>query len=182
MTNPASDGHDERMITMDFDRSFERLFGHEGAFTRRREDRGNWTGGQIGLGQLKGTKFGISAAAYPRLDIENLTVDQAKQIYRTDYWPVAGCDAVPDPLKFDLFDFAVNSGPGRAAKLLQKTVGAVEDGSIGPRTLLAIGNMNPWEIRGRFMGHRLLVMASDPQLTVFAKGWLTRVGRNAVEV
>ena len=49
----------------------------EGGFTDNRADPGNWTGGQVGAGELRGTNFGISAAAYPQLDIANLTAAMA---------------------------------------------------------------------------------------------------------
>jgi lysozyme family protein len=61
------------------------IFGHEGGFTQARTDRGNWTSGKIGVGYLKGTKFGVSAMSYPKLDIRNLTLDEAAAIYRRDF-------------------------------------------------------------------------------------------------
>ena len=60
------------MSKLTFDKAFDRLIGHEGEFTNDPKDRGNWTTGVIGRGQLKGTKFGISAMTYPHLDIINL--------------------------------------------------------------------------------------------------------------
>jgi lysozyme family protein len=56
----------------DFLRAFELLVGHEGGFTDDPRDTGSWTGGNAGAGQLKGRKYGISAASYPNLDIKNL--------------------------------------------------------------------------------------------------------------
>jgi hypothetical protein len=57
---------------MGFDRTFEQTIGLEGGFSRDADDNGSWTGGRKGLGDLKGTKYGISAAQYPSLDIEHL--------------------------------------------------------------------------------------------------------------
>ena len=54
---------------MNFDAAFARLLGNEGGFDDDARDRGNWTGGRIGVGELKGTKYGVSAAAFPDLDI-----------------------------------------------------------------------------------------------------------------
>jgi lysozyme family protein len=168
-------------IGMGFDEAFEVVLGHEGGFQNHRSDRGNWTGGKVGVGVLKGTKFGVSAAAHPDLDIPNLTISDVKPLYRRDYWGPAGCDAVPDPLKKPLFDLAVHSGPGRAARLLQRAVGAVEDGSIGPRTLMAISNMPVDRVLRRLDAHRLLLMANDPTFIAFGKGWVIRVATNALE-
>jgi hypothetical protein len=50
------------MTKMGFDRAFEETIGLEGGFSRNPDDNGNWTGGRRGLGELKGTKYGISAA------------------------------------------------------------------------------------------------------------------------
>ena len=50
------------MSKLTFDEAFKRLIGHEGRFTNDRNDRGNWTTGIIGKGQLKVTKYGKSLA------------------------------------------------------------------------------------------------------------------------
>ena len=63
---------------MNFDKAFDRLIGHEGGFTNDSRDAGNWTGGKVGVGKLVGTKFGLSAATYPTLDIKNITIVEAK--------------------------------------------------------------------------------------------------------
>ena len=77
------------------------------------------------------TKYGISRRAYPDLDIRRLTMDDAIELYRRDYWnPVHGTD-LPPPLALLLFDAAVNQGAGTAVRLLQKAVGVTEDGNFG---------------------------------------------------
>lgn len=70
-----------------FDHCFAFTVGSEGGYTSDSADKGNWTGGAVGAGVLKGTKYGISAAEYPTLDIANLTQADAETIYRKDYWP-----------------------------------------------------------------------------------------------
>ena len=160
---------------MAFNKAFARLIGNEGVLSMDPTDNGNWTSGVEGKGELRGTKYGISAAAYPKLDIKSLTLDDARSIYFRDYWSIAGCEAVPDALKFDLFDFAVNSGPGRAVKLLQRTVEQVEDGAIGPKTLMAISALNPWELRFKFDAHRRLLMTGDPKWATYGRGWMIRL-------
>ena len=56
------------------------------------------------------TKFGISKRSYPNLDIKNLTLKQAKEIYFQNYWLKAGCDKLTSPLDIIVFDTAVNMG------------------------------------------------------------------------
>jgi lysozyme family protein len=82
----------------------------EGEFQNDYNDNGNWTSGIVGRGQLKGTKFGISAAAYPTLDIENLTWEVAEKLYRRDYWTPLDLDELEPGLALAAFDWAVHSG------------------------------------------------------------------------
>lgn len=160
---------------MDFDEAFQRVLGEEGGYTADPADRGNWTSGVIGQGMLKGTKFGISAFAYPGEDIQNLTVERARQIYLRDYWGPAGCDAVPDPVKLPLFDTAVNSGVRGSIKLLQRAVGASPDGILGPRTLQAVQSMPAPRLVARFCGQRLALMAGSAAWPTYSRGWTLRV-------
>lgn len=164
---------------MNFDQAFERVIGHEGGFDDNPKDRGNWTSGKIGVGQLKGTKYGVSAATYPTLDIANLTLEDAKRLYLRDFWGSAGCDLVPIGMKFDLFDTAVNSGPGMAVRLLQRAAGVIDDGVIGPKTMLAVSNMDPERLLARFNGWRLDFLNDNPsQWAEFGRGWAQRIAEN----
>lgn len=164
---------------MDFDIAFSLLIGHEGAFQNDPNDHGNWTGGRRGAGELKGTKFGVSAATYPGEDIRNLTLDRAKHIYQRDFWGPAGCDVMPAPLRFDLFDTAVHAGPRSAIRMLQRAVGAADDGVLGPRTLMAVQQMNPYRALARFNGQRLDHLNDNPELwSRFGRGWAQRIAEN----
>ena len=75
-----------------------------------------WEGGYIDHPFDPGgaTKYGISQRAFPDHDIENLTLAQAKEIYRTKYWEAIDGDARPFHEAVAIFDFAVNSGVHRA--------------------------------------------------------------------
>ena len=90
----------------------------EGGFSVDRLDPGNWTGGKVGAGALKGTKFGIAASAHPTLDIAKLTLAQASDIYWREYVLAPGFDRLSAPLLLVVFDAGVNCGPGRAARWL----------------------------------------------------------------
>lgn len=163
---------------MDFDACFVALLEHEGGLSLDAKDRGNWTGGKIGVGELKGTKYGISASVYPGEDIAGLTVDRVKSLYRRDYWGPAGCDAVPDAIKFHLFDAAVNQGVKTAIRMVQNAVGEIPDGILGPRTLQAIASMDPTKAVLRFSGARLVAYTSAAGWDDFGKGWVNRVAGN----
>lgn len=160
-----------------FTRAFAVVVGEEGGYGADPADPGNWTGGAVGAGALHGTKFGISAAAYPTLDIAGLTLAQAQAIYRRDYWdPVAG-DALPPPLALIVFDAAVNNGVDRAARWLQGAVGVAQDGEIGPQTRAAVAARaaDPAPLCAEFMAQRTVFMAGLPTWRDFGLGWARRL-------
>jgi lysozyme family protein len=74
----------------------------------------------------------------PVAEVRALGRAEAARIYEALYWDRCNADALPAGLDLALFDFAVNSGPERAVAMLQKEVGAVPDGLIGPKTLAAL--------------------------------------------
>ena len=159
---------------MKFDQAFEKLIGHEGGFQNSPNDPGNFTP----QGQLVGTNYGISARVYPGEDIPNLTLDRAKAIYLRDYWGPAGCDTVPDSIKFDLFDMAVNAGVKTAIKTLQMAVKADADGVLGPKTLLAVSTANPDKLVARFNGSRLDQLTNLKTWPAYGRGWAKRIAAN----
>ncbi|MBF6630641.1 MAG: secretion activator protein [Comamonas sp.] len=165
---------------MDFDKAFERLIGHEGKFTNNPKDDGNWTGGKQGRGELKGTKFGIAANTYPHLDIKNLTVAQAKELYKEDFWDVIG--QAHGAIKFQLFDAAVNHGRANAVRLLQRAVKVADDGIWGPRSQAALNDMQERhghnDVLMRFLAYRFKFWASLSKFDVFGRGWTNRGADN----
>jgi lysozyme family protein len=95
-----------------FDAAYAIVVGEEGGYSDDPRDPGNWTGGKVGVGELKGTLGGISAAAYPEEDIKNLTPERRKFLFKRDYWDKANLDAVSWEIALIEFDAAVNLGSG----------------------------------------------------------------------
>jgi lysozyme family protein len=165
-----------------FDRIFDVVVGSEGGFTNNPADPGNWTSGQIGAGVCRGTKFGISAAAYSDLDIASLTLDEAKVLYRRDYWDRLGGDRLPAAIALLVFDAAINNGIGRAVRWLQQAASVAQDGVIGPRTLQAINRLvaqpgGSAELCAELLAQRLTFMVSLPIWKSFGLGWARRLFR-----
>lgn len=159
---------------MNFDDAFTILIGHEGGYQSPEQARQrNDPGGE--------TNYGISRRSYPGEDIKGMTLARAKEIYKRDFWGPAGCDAVPDAIKFDLFDMAVNSGVKRAVRTLQAACGEVQDGILGPRTLQAVQSMPKGVLSARFNGHRLAFMTSLPNWADSSKGWARRIAYNLIK-
>lgn len=122
---------------MNFDDAFLIVIGEEGGYSNDPTDPGGET------------KYGISHRAYPSIDIKNLTLDQAKAIYHSDYWSPLGLDAKPWAVALLLFDTSVNQGRSFAQTLPADPVG------------IAAG--------------RALRYASNPNLYRFGKGWFNRL-------
>jgi lysozyme family protein len=151
---------------MTFDEAFERLMVSEGGTVSNPHDPG-------GL-----TRYGVSQRAYPHTDIASLTESDAKAIYLKDYWYPAGCDAVPEGIRFDLFDAAVNSGIRSAVRMLQRACGETDDGILGPRTLQALQTIPVDRLHALFNAERIEHLASLDTWATFSRGWALRIARN----
>lgn len=160
-----------------FGQAFAFVVGHEGGYGADPADPGNWTGGRCGIGECRGTNWGVSAAAYPQLDVRSLTRVQAEEIYRRDYWDRAGCGGLPPPLALLVFDAAVNNGVGRAARWLQAVLGVAQDGAVGPATLAALEARvgQGAALCAEFQAKRLIFMAGLPTWRTFGGGWARRL-------
>lgn len=163
---------------MNFDEAFKIVVGHEGGFTQNPKDAGNWTGGKVGVGINKGTKYGIAANTYPNEDIKNLTLERAKQLYKRDFWDKAKCDQLPSSIRFHIFDVSVNSGVSRGVKTLQQALGINADGIVGNQTINAAKSANPDALLNKFYSFRILFYTSLSSFSTFGKGWMNRVAEN----
>ncbi len=125
------------------------------------------------------TNYGISQKQYPNLDIVNLTVNQATQIYYNDYWLRMNLDLLSDDLlKLHLFDMGVNAGIKTAIILLQRILGVTQDGIIGPNTASIsnnfIGNLVQSYIEARENYYKYIVQI-HPNESIFLNGWINRI-------
>ena len=105
--------------------------------------------------------------------VRSISDDEIEAIYRRDYWDRIHGDDLPSGLDGAVFDYAVNSGPSRAIKDLQRTLGVPADGIIGPQTLAA-ANANP-KACGEYCDRRLRFMQGLGIWATFGKGWGARV-------
>ena len=155
--------------------------GVEGEFSDDPNDKGNWTSGKVGEGELVGTKWGISAAAYPAIDIRGLRLEKAKEIYWRDYWHVVRGDSLPPRLAMVVFDCAVNQGTHVAAKLLQTAVGCDADGIVGPLTLAKVREHEQDDLIVMFQALRALRYTKASDFSKFGKGWMRRLFNGCME-
>ena len=120
---------------MSFDRAVAMVLRHEGGYVNDPKDPGGET------------RFGISKRAYPDVDILHLTEDEAKAIYKRDYWDKLRPDEIPEPLAICLFDAAVNMGRDKAVRLLQRACGVAQDGVMGGNTIAAANRLSEAVVR-----------------------------------
>ena len=160
-----------------FDNAFRAVIGEEGGYTANPADPGNWTGKRCNVGRCNGTKYGISAASYPTLSIAALSLDDAKAIYRRDYWAHIQGDELPSAIALVVFDAAVNSGPDRAIRWLQGVLRVTVDGAIGPITIAAARQCagRGASVLAEYQAQRLVFLSSLPTWRVFGLGWARRV-------
>ena len=151
---------------MTFDEIFDRLIGHEGGYVNDPNDPGGET------------NWGISKRSYPNVDIKNLTRDQAKEIYRRDFWNRINGEKLYDGVAFQVVDFAVNSGIDTAVRGLQRAVGAADDGHWGPASQAAADKMSEADQIMRLNAERLEFMTRLTNWKFYGAGWARRIAGN----
>lgn len=153
---------------MNFDQAFERLMGNEGGYTPGKGDPGGET------------KFGISKRSYPTIDIANLTRDDAKEIYRRDFWQRGSMDQYDGAIAFQAFDAAVNHGIETAIRLLQRAAGVADDGHIGPITIAAIKRKSTTDMLMLFIAQRIKFWTKLSTWPTFGRGWANRAADDLI--
>lgn len=125
------------------------------------------------------TKYGIAKNANMDLDITNLDWEGAKRVYYKRYWLQGDCEDLPPRLALMHFDGCVNHGIGRAARFLQRAVGATEDGDIGPETLSKLAQLDEMEVVDKVAKLREQfyedIVESNPSQAKFLNGWRRRI-------
>lgn len=153
---------------MDFDKAFDRLLGHEGHYVNPKPE--DDPGGE--------TNWGISRRSYPHLDIKSLTREDAKKIYRNDFWARVHADELPDGVAFQVFDFAVNSGIETAVRYLQRAIGVADDGYWGPISRAAAQRLSESDAILLLNAERLEYMTKLSNWLPNSRGWARRIAGN----
>lgn len=152
---------------MNFDQAFDTLLKHEGGFVDHPDDPGG------------ATRYGVTEAVAREVgyrgDMRDLPVALAARIYRERYWDAVKADQLPAQVRYAVFDAAVNSGVGQAARWLQRAVGVRDDGVIGPQTLAAVAQHNPEALTRRYLSQRLRFMSGLANWPAFGRGWARRI-------
>lgn len=154
-----------------FDRALAEVLKHEGGFANHPDDPGG------------ATNKGITIAVYRKWIDKDGTIEDLKKIsdttvahiYRKHYWNAVCGDDLPPGVDYAVFDFAVNSGVGRASKFLQAILKVEQDGKIGPVTLAAAQEGMADAIINQYCDRRLAFLKALRTWATFGKGWNKRV-------
>ncbi len=157
-------------MNINFDKCMSLLLEHEGGFVDHPDD----PGGITNLGITKKTYDSFYGSDIDEEGMRKLTKSDVEPIYWKDYWLANKCQELPSGVDWMVMDWGVNSGPARAAKALQRAVGAFEDGSIGPKTLEAVEASNRVDIIEAMANEREVFYRSLAHFDTFGRGWLRR--------
>jgi lysozyme family protein len=160
-----------------FQKCVDIVLSQEGGFSNRDDDPGGPTNLGVTLNTLNAWLKERGEPAATIDDLKNLTPVDAAEIYRTNYWNVLRCEDLPAGVDLVMFDFGVNAGPGRAAKILQTVVGAASDGSVGSATIAAVKAERPQDVIARVSQQRLDFYRQLPGFARFGTGWTNRTSQ-----
>jgi lysozyme family protein len=161
-------------VKENFDQALAAILHHEGGYVDHPKD----PGGRTNLGCTQRVWEEWVGHPVDEKTMRGLTPADVAPLYKTKYWDKIKGDELPTGVDYVVFDAAINSGPGRAAKWLQTVVGAVPDGAIGAGTLAKVAAMPSADIVEKYQQTRLQFLQSLPTWDTFGKGW----GRRVAEV
>lgn len=174
------------------------VISNEKGFEDNAADPGGATNWGISLRFLRGLsaeslrKYGIfvTPESLSVADIKNLTVDQARAIYKGEFWDHANFGAIEYPYICNyIFDCAVLHGIVNGIKIAQRALWAMlrrvnyvaDDGVLGESTLDTINKVDPIIFERILMSERAgfvrAVAAEFPREKEFLNGWLNRCYR-----
>lgn len=154
-----------------FQRALKLVLKHEGGWADHPKDPGGAT--------MKGVTIGTFRAYVKpnatKAELRAITDEQLATVYRRHYWDAVLGAELPDGVDYAVFDFAVNSGPKRAAQYLQGVVGVSQDGRIGPATLKAVRSFPHAKVINDLCDARMSFLKRLKTWPTFRKGWSSRV-------
>jgi lysozyme family protein len=157
-----------------FESALKTVLHHEGGYVNHPAD----PGGMTNLGVTKRVWEEWVGHEVDEKTMRGLTPAVVGPMYKAKYWDKIRGDDLPAGVDYAVFDAAVNSGPGRAAKWLQGCVGVEQDGGIGPKTLAAVAAMDPADLVEDYAKRRLSFLMDLKTWDTFGRGW----GRRVAEV
>ena len=159
------------MAASNWQKAFEQMLASEGGYVNHPSD----PGGMTNLGVTKRVWEEWVGRESNEKEMRSLTPEMVEPLYKRKFWDACKCDELPSGIDYLVFDFAVNAGVGRSAKILQTAVGATPDGGIGPMTLASVNAIPEAELIEKFSQAKEDFYRSLNTFETFGKGWLNRV-------
>ena len=159
------------MAKQNFQIALEHVLHSEGGYVNCKLD----PGGITNLGCTKAVWEEWIGHEVTEKAMRDLQPSDVAPLYKRKYWDKVCGDDLPAGLDYAVFDAAINSGPGRAAKWLQQVLGVKVDGSLGPVTLAAVEASNHQKLLVKFNDTRLQFLEALPTWDTFGRGWGRRV-------
>ena len=163
-------------MIQNFDAAIEHTLKEEGGYVNHPAD----PGGMTNLGVTKRVWEEWTGHEVDEKAMRELTKADVVPLYQRKYWNATRCSELPSGIDLCVFDTAVNSGPGRAIKLLQGSLGVTVDGAIGNNTLAAVNQFKDTaliHLIEDYCSARQAFLISLPTFGTFGKGWTARVQR-----
>ena len=175
-----------------FYQALENILKYEGGYTNHPLDSGGPTNLGITLSTLQryyneygyGDFDGDGEVTVNDIKLLN-TYDKVSPIYKAYYWDRLKLDEFPSGVDFLMFDFAVNSGPKNAVRILQRAINRFTrnkidvDGLLGPNTMSYVNKINPELLIDGMLKEREIfynkIISSDPSQEIFRRGWFNRL-------
>jgi lysozyme family protein len=162
---------------MMFKKCLELVLKSEGGYVNHPSD----PGGRTNLGVTQAVWEEWLGHPVSENDMKALTPEKVAPMYEMKYWRTSYCEKLPQGLNLLVFSMAVNSGSGRAVKLLQRCLGLVEDGVIGARSMAKIQECSAVDLVEKYSATRKAFYEGLKTFPVFGKGWLNRVEKERLE-
>lgn len=158
-----------------FEQCLAEVLKHEGGYVDHPKD----PGGRTNLGVTQQTYEDWIGHKVNERIMRGLTRGHVEKLYKIKYWDAVKGDELPSGLDLCVFDFAVNAGPNRAARYLQRLLGVKQDGAIGAVSLAKLAEAAKTEGRAaliaRYQSSREDYYRELRTFPTFGKGWLRRV-------
>lgn len=159
------------MARASFAAALKLILRHEGGYVDHPLD----PGGATNRGITRATLAGYRGRPVSKAEVMALSETEAGNIYRTLYWNAVRGDELPAGVDLVVFDAAVNSGPGRAARWLQMALALQPDGAVGPSTISAARQSEARRLIAQFSHQRLGFLQRLGTWRAFGRGWARRV-------
>jgi lysozyme family protein len=158
-------------MKQNFDAAFTQVLKSEGGYVFNKND----PGGMTNLGCTKAAWEEHCGHPVDEKAMRALQPADVAPLYKRKYWDKVCGDELPNGVDYVVFDAAINSGPGRAAKWLQACVGVEVDGGLGPKSLAAVRVFDAKQLIDDYCKRRLSFMMDLPTWETFGRGWTRRV-------